>query len=253
MPPIKGQSVVVVGGSSGIGAAAAKLACVEGLKVAIASSNRGRVDEAVKKIQDAVADAKVSGFIVDISGDDMESQLEKLFTEVTEANKGPIDHIILTAGLANVKPISEFTVEYFKEAAPLRIVAPILIAKLAPRFLKPHWTSSLIFTGGGVGDKPVKGYAVGSGWAASLYGTVRALALEMAPIRVNAVSPGATATELWGPPGEARDRLEAMVTSRALFGKPGLPEEVGEAYIYLMKDTNNTGSVISSSGGSLLQ
>lgn len=94
---------------------------------------------------------------------------------------------------------------------------------------------------------------MGSGWAASLYGTVRGLALEMAPIRVNAVSPGATATELWGPPGETRERLEASISSRALLGKPGLPEEVGEAYIYLMKDTNNTGSVISSSGGSLLQ
>lgn len=134
-----------------------------------------------------------------------------------------------------------------------RLVAPILIAKLAPRFLKTHWTSSIIFTGGQVGEKPVKGYAMGSGWAASLYGTVRGLALEMAPIRVNAVSPGATATELWGPPGEARERLEAAISAGALLNKPGLPEEVGEVYIYLMKDTNNTGSVISSSGGSLLQ
>jgi NAD(P)-dependent dehydrogenase (short-subunit alcohol dehydrogenase family) len=133
------------------------------------------------------------------------------------------------------------------------MVAPVLIAKLAPRFLKPHWTSSIIFTGGEVGEKPVKGYAVGAGWAAALYGTVRAFALEMAPIRVNAISPGATATELWGSPGETRGRLEAAVSARALLGKPGLPDEVGEAYIYLMKNTNNTGSVISSSGGSLLQ
>lgn len=119
MPPIKGQSVVIIGGSSGIGAAAAKLSCVEGLKVAIASSNRSRVDEAVKKIQDEVPGAKISGFTVDISGYDMESHLEKLFTDVTEANGGQIDHVILTAGLANVKPISEFTAEYFREAAPL--------------------------------------------------------------------------------------------------------------------------------------
>lgn len=119
MPPIKGQSVVVIGGSSGIGAGAAKLACVEGLKVYIASSNRGRVDEAVKKMVDAVPHAQISGFTVDISGDDMESHLEKLFTDVTEANGGQIDHIILTAGLANVKSISEYTAEYFREAAPL--------------------------------------------------------------------------------------------------------------------------------------
>lgn len=119
MPPIKGQTVVIIGGSSGIGAAAAKLACVEGVKVAIASSNQTRVIEAVNKIQTSVPGAQVTGFTVDISGDDMESHLEKLFTDVTEANGGQIDHIILTAGLANVKPISEFTAEYFKEAAPL--------------------------------------------------------------------------------------------------------------------------------------
>lgn len=119
MPPIKGQSVVIIGGSSGIGAAAAKLACVEDLKVAIASSNRSRVDETIKKIQDVVPGAQVSGFTVDISGYDMESHLEKLFTDVTEATGGQIDHIILTAGIANVKPISEFTAEYFREAAPL--------------------------------------------------------------------------------------------------------------------------------------
>lgn len=119
MPAVKGHSVVIIGGSSGIGAAAAKLACVEGLKVAIASSSRSRVDEAIKKIQDEVPGAEISGFTVDISGYDMESHLEKLFTHVTEANGGRIDHIILTAGLANVKPISEFTAEYFREAAPL--------------------------------------------------------------------------------------------------------------------------------------
>jgi hypothetical protein len=124
MPPIKGQSVVVIGGSSGIGAAAAKLACIEGLKVTIASSNRTRVDEAVQKIQDAVPDAQIAGLTVDISGDgmNMESNLEKLFTDVAAANQGHIDHIILTAGLANVRPVSEYTAEYFHETAPLYVI-----------------------------------------------------------------------------------------------------------------------------------
>ncbi|KUI55289.1 Carbonyl reductase family member 4 [Cytospora mali] len=253
MPSIKSQSIVIIGGSSGIGAAAAKLACQEGVKVAIASSNPGRIDDAVKKIKAAVPEAHISGYAIDISGYDMEEHLEKLFTQVTEANGGPLDHIILTAGLANVKPISEYTAEHFKEAAPLRLLAPVMIAKLAPRFLKPHWTSSIIFTGGSVGEKPVRGYALGAGWAASLFGTVRALALEMAPIRVNAVSPGATETELWGPDGEGRDKIASAVSAGALLGKAGRPEEVGEAYVYLMKDTNNTGSVVSSSGGVLIQ
>ena len=135
---------------------------------------------------------------------------------------------------------------------PSRLLAPVVIAKLAPRFLKPHWTSSIIYTGGSVGEKPVKGYAAGAGWAASLHGTVRSLALEMAPVRVNLVSPGAVVTEMWGPEGEARDRIAAAAAARLLLGKAGTPEEVGEAYIYLMKDTNNTGSNMTTNGGALI-
>ena len=66
MPSIKGQSVVVIGGSSGIGAATAKLACVEGLRVAVASSNRSRVDETVNTFhliifEIAIRDTRVQG------------------------------------------------------------------------------------------------------------------------------------------------------------------------------------------------
>jgi NAD(P)-dependent dehydrogenase (short-subunit alcohol dehydrogenase family) len=86
--------------------------------------------------------------------------------------------------------------------------------------------------------------------AAGLYGLTRALALDLAPIRVNIVSPGAT--EMWGDEQQRAQRRE-MMKSRMLLGKVGTAEEVGEAYVYLMKDSNTTGIVVSSDGGALIQ
>lgn len=96
----------------------------------------------------------------------------------------------------------------------------------------------------------MKGVAVLAGWGAALFGIVRTLALDLAPIRVNLVSPGTTNTEIQGP---EREKKMAAAAERALLGKVGTPEEVAEAYIYLMKDSNNTGTCVSTSGGDLVQ
>jgi NAD(P)-dependent dehydrogenase (short-subunit alcohol dehydrogenase family) len=72
--------------------------------------------------------------------------------------------------------------------------------------------------------------------------------LSLAPRRVNLVSPGATITELWGPL-EAREKRAEMMKDMMLLGKVGNPEEVAEAYIYLMRNWNATGSVVSTNGG----
>jgi len=66
----------------------------------------------------------------------------------------------------------------------------------------------------------------------------------------NCRCPGATDTEMWG---QYRDAMRDMIAKSALLGKPGSPDEVAEAYIYLMKDTNATGSIVSSNGGKSLQ
>lgn len=78
----------------------------------------------------------------------------------------------------------------------------------------------------------------------------RNLALDLAPLRVNLVSPGSTDTGLWGP---NRAQMREIVAKNALLGKAGSAEEVAEAYIYLMKETNATGSCVSSNGGFLIK
>lgn len=87
-------------------------------------------------------------------------------------------------------------------------------------------------------------------YATALLGMTRNLALDLAPIRVNLVQPGSTDTELWG---DHREKAREFWKGKALLGKVGIPEEVGEAYVYLMRDWNATGSFVDSNGGSLLR
>jgi len=147
----------------------------------------------------------------------------------------------------NLKPITEVTVEWLRSSVHFIPIVPIIIAKLAPRFLNPSYKSSLIFSSGAVADRTVKGYTIGSAWAAAIISVARVIASDLAPIRVNVVSPGATNTEMWGS-DEVRSQREEYFSKTVLLGKCGRA-----AYIYLMKDTNNTGTCVNTSGSSLLQ
>lgn len=252
MPSIKGQNILIIGGSSGIGFAVAKLAAAEGVNVFIASSNASRISDAVARLLTAVPGASIRGYTVDVSGDNAESQLEKLFTDAVAAAGQSLDHIVYTAAKFDVRPVSAVDTAYLRNSTQFGYVAPLLIAKLSPRFLKQHYTSSLIFTSGRLAERPMKGMAVASGWATALSGITRGLALDLVPVRANLVSPGATNTEMFGE-GEAREQMVAYIAKSALLGKVGTPEEVAEAYLYLMKDTNNTGSCVETNGGVLVQ
>ena len=87
-------------------------------------------------------------------------------------------------------------------------------------------------------------------YASGLHGLARNLDIDLKPLRVNVVCPRSTDTELWGPHSDMR---REMVAKKALLGKAGLADKVAEAYLYLMRNTNATGAVVSSSGGSTLQ
>ncbi|CAN8099334.1 unnamed protein product [Discula destructiva] len=254
MPSIRGHNLLIIGGSAGIGAAVAKLAAADGVNVAIASSNPDRVAATIKTLKAAAPpNANITGYVCDVSQPDAEDQLEALLTTVVAAFGAPLDHIAYTASFLEFKPISAVTMAWITQTSgQLPFAVPALLGKLAPRFLRPAPSSSLVLTGGRITDKPIKGLAILAGWATALTGLVRSLAVELAPVRVNLVSPGSTDTDHHGPP-EVRGPKMAAVARASLLGKVGTAEEVAEAYIYLMKDSNCTGSTISTEGGSLLQ
>jgi NAD(P)-dependent dehydrogenase (short-subunit alcohol dehydrogenase family) len=252
MPSIASHSVLVIGGSSGIGFSVAKLCIAEKMRVIIASSSQAKVQEATEKLASACPEAqnKPKGYVIDLNSPEVEANLEKLLNNITSNGAEPLDHIIITAGKPNVQPISDANLPYLVQSAQIPIFVSVLVAKLGSRFLREGYAASIIFTSGQVAEKPIPGYSVFSAYAAAQYGLTRNLALDLAPRRVNLVSPGSTETELWG---EHREMMRDMVAKKSLLGKPGSPDEVAEAYIYLMKNTDATGSIVSSNAGSVLQ
>ncbi|KAJ5127792.1 short-chain dehydrogenase [Penicillium atrosanguineum] len=243
MPSIKNSTVLVIGGSSGIGYGVAEKALAEHAKVHIASSNASRVRESTETLQEKFPEEHISGHLCDLADSGVERNLELLLTTI-----GPLDHIVFTAGdRLSIQPLDSIDLEAIHRAGHIRFAVPLLLAKLAPRFLKPGYGSSITLTTGSGSQKPYPNWSLITGYLTGLHGMVRNLALDLKPTRVNLVSPGVVATPLWGPAGVS----DEMKNSTALR-KAGTIEEVSEAYLYLMKDTNATGSCVSTNAGSLL-
>ncbi|KAK9322729.1 hypothetical protein V1517DRAFT_322665 [Lipomyces orientalis] len=251
MAPIAGQNVLIIGGSSGIGFAVAKLALAEKANVIIASSNKDKVDNAVNRLKgdSSSPSGQVTGYTVDLAGEDVEAQLEKLFTEAT-TKAGPLDHIVYTAGKGQSPALADTNLATAVSTARLPIIVPLFIGKIAPKFLHSGYTSSITFTSGSAAEKPVPRYSVLSAFAAGLNFLGKCLAVELAPLRVNIVAPGATETEMWG---TYADFLRDFSSKNSLLGKPARPEDVAEAFVYLMKNIDATGSVVSTNGGAPLK
>lgn len=140
-----------------------------------------------------------------------------------------------------------------KQAGMVRFFAPLIIAKHAPKYLNKGPTASITLTTGAVSERPRPDWSVVGSYATGLHGMTRGLALDLAPIRVNLISPGAVETELWDAlPEDKKQELFKHASATAPTQSIGKPEDVAESYIYCMRDANVTGSVISTNSGSLL-
>lgn len=97
---------------------------------------------------------------------------------------------------------------------------------------------------GSIAEKPIPGWSLVNGYCTGLYGVTKNLALDLRPLRVNLVCPGPVHAPLL----EQAGVLDKMA-EHTLLGKVGRVEEVAEAYVYLMKDGNATGGVVSTNRG----
>lgn len=179
----------------------------------------------------------------------LESNVEQLFQKA-----GKLNHVVFTAGdsLA-MMPLEEATLEKTIQAGMVRYFAPLMVAKQAAKVLDKSPTSSITLTTGSVSEKPIPNWSVIVGFATALQGTTRGLALDLKPIRVNLVSPGAVETSLWdGIPEDKRQEMFKAFGDKMATGKIGQVEDVAEAFLYSMKDKNLTGSMISTNGGGLI-
>lgn len=111
----------------------------------------------------------------------------------------------------------------------------------------------MVLTTGIAGQRPMPGTSVAAALCGAMESLTRALALELAPIRVNVVSPGVVRTELWRDLSE-KDRKGLFESSSASLpvGRVGEPDDIAEAYLYLMRSGYSTGSVVVVDGGGAL-
>ena len=248
--------VLVLGGTSGIGFCVAEAALEHGARVCISGSKQPKLDKAVSRLQATYPEkaSNIRGHVCDLSQpEQLESNIDSLLKAAAADTR--IDHIVFTAGDAlKFVPIAEATVESIQKAGNVRFLAPLLLGKLAPKYLSPGQESSITLTGGTMSHKPNKGWAIMAAWGSGIEGIVRGLAVDLAPVRVNMVCPGAVYTELFDSiPKESLGSVLQGFKDDTLLGKVGAPEELAEAYIYAMKDHFVTGAFLLSDGGRLLK
>lgn len=220
----------------------------------VSSSNPARVQATVDNLKKSYpsASARIHGHPCNLGdASSADANIKQLFEKT-----GKVDHVVYTAGdgLAMV-PIQDLTMEKMQQAGQVRFFSPFLVAKHAASYLTPGPRSSITFAGGSVADRPIPGWSLVNSFATALQGVVRGLAVDLKPVRVNLVQPGLVDTNLWANSGigeEAKQQFLKHAEASVPTGKVGTVEDVAEAFLYCIKDTNVTGETINSSGGHLL-
>ncbi|KAI3327003.1 short-chain dehydrogenase, partial [Xylariaceae sp. AK1471] len=258
---LAGKHIVVIGGSKGIGRGVVEAAIESGARVTLAGSTQQSADAAVSAIKAEYPSAELVGLGCDLSQTTIEQDLDALLTRAKELS-GEIDHIVFTAAdKLTLGALQDVTPEVALKAAHMRFLVPVMMGKVAQRHLAGAANGtpgngkdkSLILTTGSIATKPAPGWSIIAYFAAGISGLTRNLALDLSPTRVNAVEPGLVNTGLWdGPRFESVEEREASlnkVSKNFPVGKPASVEEVAEAYMYLLRDSNATGEVLKTRGG----
>lgn len=233
MISLGGSHVLVIGGSGGIGLATARLAAELGAHVTIASRSADRVASAVE-----VINGDVRGRLVDVTSDE---SVQSLFADQTQW-----DHVIVTGSQVTIQPVRQLPLETARAAFDSKFWGFYRVAKFAT--IKPGGSLSVLT--GFLGTRPAAGRALMGAINASLDNLVKGLALELKPIRVNAVSPGMTNSSMWADmDDEARSAMFARAANTYPAGRVGEPEEIARQLLLLAATGFATGTVVVLDGG----
>ncbi|UEP36093.1 SDR family oxidoreductase [Burkholderia ambifaria] len=230
--PLHGKKVLVVGGSSGIGAAAAKAFAQRGAAVTIASRDPARAGA------DVAPDGHVRTEALDIT--------DTAAVDAFCARVGQFDHVVISAAKTATGPLRALPLADAQAAMDSKFWGAYRIARsidIAPG-------GSLTFVSGYLSVRPNASSVLQGAINAALEALARGLALELAPVRVNTVSPGLIATPLWDKLApDARDAMYAGAAQRLPARRVGQPEDVANAIVYLATTPYATGSTVLIDGG----
>ena len=233
------QRIVILGGTSGIGLAIAQRAAAEGATVIVASSRTERIDAALERLP-----ASAEGYTVDVR---REKDVRDLFSRL-----GTFDHLAFTAGeTLQIGPIADTDLEGARRALDVRLWGAYAAAKHAVERLRP--AGSIVLSSGIAAARPEPNWTVASSICGALDALTRALAVELAPIRVNAVAPGVVRSDLWREMSEQdRSAMYDSLSQALPVGRVGEVGDVAETFLYLMRSAYSSGTVVTVDGGSVL-
>ncbi|SFK74138.1 SDR family oxidoreductase [Rhodanobacter glycinis] len=234
---LRDQTVIIIGGSSGMGYAVAEGALAEGARVVIGSSSQANVDAAVQRLG-----AGASGAVLDVHD---EASVAAFF-----AAQESFDHLVFTAGESGgfaPTPLAQLDIDAAGEGLQVRFWGALRAIKHAQPRLSAH--GSITLTDGLLAHLPRKGVPLATAFSGAAEHLVRGLAVDLAPIRVNAVCPGPVLTErLAALPAE----MIRQMTERQPLPRAAEPVEVAQAFLYLMRGSYTTGQVLIVDGGRML-
>jgi NAD(P)-dependent dehydrogenase (short-subunit alcohol dehydrogenase family) len=235
---LKSARVLVIGGTSGIGLGVASAAADRGAIPIVASRQQSSVDRALSQLPE-----HGRGAIVDLTDP---QALERVAIDV-----GDIEHLVFTAGESlELAPLADLTPEVITRFFQTRFVG----ALTAVRVFGPHITSggSITLTSGTAAEQPGFG-ALPVSICGAMNALTKALAVELAPIRVNAVAPGVVRTPLWDAMNDAdRQAMYDQAAQQLPLGRIGEVADTARAYLYCMEQEFGTGVVLTVDGGTTL-
>ena len=232
---LAGAVVLVIGGSSGIGLASARLANERGARVWIAARDAARLERAKRELGGGVEAVAAD------AGD--EAAIAALAARI-----GALDHVLSTAGAVVHVPRLEGEIADQRARSDLRVRAALNVVRHAGPRIRPG--GSITLMSGTASQRPHAGGALDSAACAAIEGLTRALALELGPVRVNALCPGPIDTPLLAAAlGSAREGYLAQVAKQLPVGRAGRAEDVAQAALFLMTCGFATGVVLPVDGG----
>ena len=231
-----GKTVLVIGGSSGIGLETARLARSKGADIILTARNPDRLHRAGLELGASIAAFDATDF----------DRLERFF----DALPAPIDHLLVT-GPGQCAPLAEFDLDAARRDVDAHLLLPLQVARDAACKVRPGGT--LLFMGGADGRRPAVGLAFIAALTAALPAMIKSLALDVAPVRVNLITAGFVDTPLSASllGDKFHERREQLRTTLPI-GRAVGPADIAALAVHLMTNTAITGATFDIDGGQQL-
>ena len=234
---LAGQTLVVIGGSSGIGFETARRAHEEGAKVIITARDPERVQRAGLGLDGSIAAFDATDF----------DRLGRFFAALPT----PIDHVLVSGPVHRAVPLAELDVDEARRDLEAHLLLPLQVARDAADVVRPAGT--LLFIGCTDGRQAIEGVALISAITAGLSAMAKSLASELAPVRVNVIAAGFVDTPLSASLlGDGLDARRADLRATLPIGRVVGPADVAALAVHLMSNTALTGATYDVDGGQQL-